>query len=222
MRSRVGLAGIAVLALGCGSGAGVPPPGGRGGAAGGGGAAGASGAAGAAGRPGSGGASGTGGTAGAAGSGGGTAGAAGSTGGSGGGAGKGGAAGSGSAGSGAAGSSGHDAGADAAIVTCDPLVQTTCPADQRCTWVATAPSFGYPACLPDGTVDQGGACAAGAYGPSTGFDACKRGLACANGQCQPICKTSPDSCGAHFVCTNYSSVFSSGGTTLAGVCAPRS
>jgi hypothetical protein len=99
-------------------------------------------------------------------------------------------------------------------------MQTTCPANERCAWVATSPTTGYPACLADGTIAQGGACAAGAYGAATGFDACKRGLACANGQCQPICKASPDSCGSHFVCTTYSSVFYSNGTTLAGVCAP--
>ena len=39
---------------------------------------------------------------------------------------------------------------------------------------------GYPACVPDGSTAQGGACAAGPFGPSTGFDDCKRGLACAN------------------------------------------
>ena len=103
---------------------------------------------------------------------------------------------------------------------CDPLAQTSCPANERCSWVATSPTAGHAVCLPDGTVAQGGACAAGAYGETTGFDDCRRGLACANGQCQPICKTSPDSCGAHFLCTNYSSVFYSNGTTVAGVCAP--
>jgi len=118
-----------------------------------------------------------------------------------------------------AGSSGNGGGAGAGFVTCDPNDQTTCPTTQRCSWIATSASAGFPACVPDGTVAQGGACAAGPFG-ATGFDDCKRGLACANAQCQPICKTSNDTCGAHFLCTNYSGVFSSGGSTIAGVCAP--
>jgi hypothetical protein len=123
-------------------------------------------------------------------------------------------------GGGASGTSGRDAGTDAALTPCDPLAQTSCLSNERCSWVATSPTAGHAGCLPDGAVAQGGACAAGAYGETTGFDNCRRGLACANGQCQPICKTSPDSCGAHFVCTNYSSVFYSNGTSVAGVCAP--
>ncbi len=127
----------------------------------------------------------------------------------------------GGAAGGMAGTSGHDAGTDATPPPCDPLSQTTCLSNERCTWVATSPTAGHAVCLADGAVVQGGVCAAGAYGEATGFDNCRRGLACANGQCQPIlCKTSPDSCGTHFVCTNSSSVFYSNGTTVAGVCAP--
>jgi len=214
MRLRGLLIGLVVApALACGGGATVPPPGptdaaaGSSGAAGGAGRAGAGGGAGAAGAGGVAGRSGAAGTGGAAGAGaGGGAGAAGSAGTTGGG--------------NAAGSSGRDGGTDASVITCDPLQQTSCPSNERCAWVAISPTTGYAACLADGTVAEGGACAAGAYGAATGFDDCRRGLACANGQCQPICKTSPDSCGAHFVCTNYSSVFSSNGITFAGVCAP--
>ena len=99
--------------------------------------------------------------------------------------------------------------------------QMTCLSNERCSWVATSLTAGHAVRLADGTVGQGGACAAGAYGEATGFDNCRRGLACANGQCQPICKTSPDSRGAHFVCTNYSSVFYSNGTSVAGVWRPH-
>jgi hypothetical protein len=224
-------------ALACGGSAVAPPPFGSGGSAGaavaghGGGAAGAAGGAGGTG----GGAAATGGgagttnasggangaagnAAGTCGGAGGHAGAAGNSGGAGGHAG--GAGNSGGAGGGTAGAKGSDGGTDAAPTACDPLTQTSCPANERCSWVATSATAGHAVCLPDGTVAQGGACAAGAYGETTGFDNCRRGLACANGQCQPICKTSPDSCGAHFVCTNYSSVFYSNGTSVAGVCAP--
>ncbi len=229
--------------VGCGDGSSPGSFGGAGGAAGAGGRAGAGGAgagglggvgagglagagagglagAGAGGLAGAGGMRGVGGGAGSSSAGGG-AGLAGAAGGGGiaGSAGAAGVAGTAGAGGGAAGSGAGGAGGGG-VVTCDPNDQTTCPTNQRCTWVAVTATTGYPACLADGTVAQGGACAAGPYGAATGFDACKRGLACANGQCQPICKTSNDTCGTHFVCTNYSSVFYSSGTILAGVCAP--
>ena len=127
----------------------------------------------------------------------------------------------GGAGATAAGGAGGSSASDAGVVaSCDLLNQTTCLATERCTWIATSATTGHTACLTNGTAAQGGACAAGAYGEATGFDDCQRGLACALGQCQPICKTSPDSCGAKALCTNYSSVFYSNGTVAAGVCAP--
>jgi hypothetical protein len=228
---------VVTSAAACGGSSTVPPPNGTGGSAGattagdGGGATGSGGGVatggGAGTTNGSGGATGAGGGAGTNASGGATGtggGAAGSGGSAGSGAGAGGRAGAsgggGAAGAGTAGTRGSDGGTDAAPTPCDPLAQTTCPADERCSWVATSATAGHAVCLPDGAVAQGGACAAGAYGETTGFDNCRRGLACANGQCQPICKTSPDSCGAHFLCTNYSSVFYSNGTSVAGVCAP--
>ena len=198
-QARVSLLGLVVMsATSCGGSGVVPPPNGSGGSAGG--AAAGHG----------GGAAGTGGGAGATSSGG--------AGGHAGTAGGGGGAGSGSGGT--SGSKGNDAGTDAAPIPCDPLAQTSCLSNERCSWIATSATAGHAVCLADGTVGQGGACAAGAYGEATGFDNCRRGLACANGQCQPICKISPDSCGAHFVCTTYSSVFYSNGTSVAGVCAP--
>lgn len=212
-RTRSWLLALVVMsAAACGGSSVVPPPNGSGGSAGGAAAGRGGGAAGSgdAGTTSSGGATG-GGTTGAAGGAGtssdgagGHAGATGCSGGSG----------------GLAGNGGDDAGTDAAPAACDPLAQTSCLANERCSWVATSPTAGHAVCLADGTVGQGGACLTGAYGETTGFDNCRRGLACANGQCQPICKTSPDSCGAHFVCTNYSSVFDSNGTSVAGVCAP--
>ncbi len=222
MRARVSLLGLVVMsAASCGGSSVVPPPNGSGGSAGGaaaghGGSAAGTGGAGA--TSASGGVTGTGG--GGAGAGGGAGGT--NSGGAGGHAGAtGGGGGSGGGSGGTAGSNGNDGGTDAAAPPpCDPLAQTTCLSNDRCSWVATSATAGHAVCLPDGTVAQGGVCVAGPYGEATGFDNCRRGLACANGQCQPICKTSPDSCGAHFVCTNSSSVFYSNGTSLAGVCAP--
>jgi hypothetical protein len=221
MRAWVSLLGLVVMsAASCGGSSVVPPPNGSGGSAGGaaaghGGSAAGTGGAGA--TSASGGVTGTGG--GGAGAGGGAGGTISGAGGHAGATGGGGGSGGGSGGT--AGSKGNDGGTDAAAPPpCDPLAQTTCLANERCSWVATSATVGHAVCLPDGTVAQGGACAAGAYGEATGFDNCQRGLACANGQCQPICKTSPDSCGAHFVCTNSSSVFYSNGTSVAGVCAP--
>ncbi len=217
-RARVSLLGLVVMSASCGGSGVVPPPNGSGGSAGGAAAGhggGAAGTGGGAGTTSGGGATGTGG------GGAGTGGGAGATSSSGGASGHAGTTGNGGSGGGTAGTKGSDAGTDAAAPTpCDPLAQTSCLSNERCSWVATSPTSGHALCLADGTVAQGGACVAGAYGEATGFDNCRRGLACANGQCQPICRTSPDSCGAHFACTNYSSVFYSNGTSVAGVCAP--
>ena len=250
MRAWTWLLGLVVMSAACGGATGVPPNGsggsaggaagtGAGGAAGTGGSAGSgtggsagSGTGGGAGSGTGGGSAGGAGIGGSAGAHGGSGGAAGTSGGAGatnaggtsGAGGAGGAAGragaNGSGGAGAAGTGGSGAGTDAGVITCDPLAQTSCLANERCAWVALSATTGYAACLANGSVAQGGACAAGAYGAATGFDDCQRGLACANGQCQPICKASPDSCGAHLVCTDYSSVFYSNGTVVAGVCAP--
>jgi hypothetical protein len=83
-----------------------------------------------------------------------------------------------------------DAGSGA--TTCDPLKQTGCPANEKCTWLidAIAPNYvGHLGCAP---IDSGAA-AAGAQcqykGQGTdGYDNCDKGLVCGNyrgGHCPP-------------------------------------
>src|SRR5687768_11223860 len=52
---------------------------------------------------------------------------------------------------------------------CDPVAETGCRADQRCTWVrlAGSPPTGATACVADGTVPLGGACTRGRPGWDT-------------------------------------------------------
>jgi len=65
--------------------------------------------------------------------------------------------------------------------------------------------MGHTACLTDGTVSAGGTCTFGTAGETTGFDNCKRGLACVGGTCQTICSASPDTCSTNHACVIYSS-----------------
>jgi hypothetical protein len=65
---------------------------------------------------------------------------------------------------------------------CDPLTQTGCPANEKCTWILDAlmPEYvGHVGCAPDGTANAGEPCMYGAPG-ATGYDLCKRGLVCSN------------------------------------------
>jgi hypothetical protein len=120
--------------------------------------------------------------------------------------------GSGAGTTGASGASGSDAaagsgaaGAAGGASDCNPVAQTGCGADQRCTWITTSDTTGHAACLADGTVAVGGACTQGPDGETTGFDNCKRGLTCVDYTCESICKASPDSCGFGYACIVYSS-----------------
>lgn len=81
--------------------------------------------------------------------------------------------------------------------------------------------MGHTACLTDGTVSAGGTCTFGTAGETTGFDNCKRGLACVGGTCQTICSASPDTCSTNHACVIYSSApFDIDGMTGVGYCQP--
>ncbi len=67
---------------------------------------------------------------------------------------------------------------------------------------------GRTACVPNGTVTVGGACARGVAGPTTGFDDCVAGAYCINGRCEPVCAVAAATpCGTAGTCTRYSGVF---------------
>jgi len=135
------------------------------------------------------------------------------------GAGSGGSAGAGGAAGGGTGGSGTDAGGvDAPTISCDPVSQAPCAADQRCAWVTTGPNgVGHSACLADGTVSAGGACSV----LLSGIDRCRRGTACAYDTCKTLCGLSPDTCTSGWACGNYVEVpFNPDGTGSTGYCDP--
>jgi hypothetical protein len=139
--------------------------------------------------------------------------------GSGGGAGVGGSTGGGGAAGGAAGGSESDAGGvDGPTISCDPVSQAPCGADQRCAWITTGPNgAGHSACRADGTVSAGGACTV----LLSGIDSCRRGTACVYGTCKTLCGLSPDTCTSGWACGNYVEVpFNPDGFGSTGYCDP--
>jgi hypothetical protein len=137
--------------------------------------------------------------------------------GSGGGGGGGGAATGGGQGGGGHGNS--DAGVDAGTPdagfkgVCDPATQQGCDAGMRCTF----PAGGPLGCTADGTLDLGAPCTV----PDSGFDDCKRGTACAQGQCAALCPVTSTSCDATHTCAQLTGFFQPQfSAPLAGACVP--
>ncbi len=120
-----------------------------------------------------------------------------------------------------------------ATVQCNPLLNTGCPANQKCAWLVDAimPNYvGHIGCAPDGTKNIGESCTYGAAG-ETGFDDCKFGGVCTNfrnpmttptGTCKAVCDQQGGSpaCDSSHVCVVYSNLYDLGETTpaAAGVC----
>ena len=105
---------------------------------------------------------------------------------------------------------------------CNPIAQTGCGPTEKCTYVVednTNPDavLARTKCVPDGTVDIGGACAAAGEVPNL-TDNCLAGGLCNNGVCKEICTTAPNSCGEGFACSQYVDTFDD--VEGAGVCDP--
>ncbi len=116
---------------------------------------------------------------------------------------------------------------------CNPLLNTGCAANQKCTWLidALTPNYvGHIGCVPDGAKNVGDACT---YGPAgeLGYDDCKFGGVCTNfrnpmtnpsGVCKAVCdqQGGMPACDASHVCVVYANLFDLGETTpaAAGVC----
>lgn len=67
--------------------------------------------------------------------------------------------------------------------TCDPLKQTGCAANEKCTWLvdAIAPNYvGHVGCAPAGTAAIGESCKYMGQG-TNGYDNCSKGLVCGGG-----------------------------------------
>lgn len=120
------------------------------------------------------------------------------------------------------------------ITACDPIAQTGCSAGKKCAWVRLTSVVGALGCVPDGTVALDGACryADGGVASGTGYDDCRKGLACrvgtdagAVGACAALC--SPYTAGSctpadQYACTTYSGLFQTGSEpSVAGLCDPQ-
>lgn len=99
---------------------------------------------------------------------------------------------------------------------CNPVAQTGCLADEKCTWIRYDAGRGALGCVPDQPPTK--ACAFGPDGETTGYDNCAAGDICIDGVCQAICVSSPDSCQAPATCALHEGIFCA--TDLYGACAP--
>jgi hypothetical protein len=120
-----------------------------------------------------------------------------------------------------------DAPNDATGAVCNPIAQTGCAANEKCTWITdqvTPTEVGHIGCTPDGTVATGGACVEGPPGPQ-GFDDCVKGDICIAGVCKNICDPqqlgAASGCDEEHSCSRYSGLFVAGGMITAGACDPK-
>ncbi len=106
---------------------------------------------------------------------------------------------------------------DVGPTTCDPVTQAPCDDGLRCAWVAADSGGGEARCVPEGTVELGGACTSDPIG-----DDCGRGLQCLGGTCRAICELATDSCAAGYACVSYGGLFDDPetGAATAGLCTP--
>lgn len=122
------------------------------------------------------------------------------------------------------------------VTQCDPLMQTGCGANEKCTWIVDAyqppagssPQYvGHIGCAPNGEKKVDEDCSFGAAG-ATGYDDCEKGLVCSNfrnntnpGFCKAVCdrQGAAPNCDAQHACVNYSKLFVQGSNpAAAGVC----
>lgn len=119
-----------------------------------------------------------------------------------------------------------DGGGGDARQVCNPVTQQGCESGEKCASLIESadPVLVRTACVPNGTVEVGGACTVGEPG-ANGYDDCEaasgQGNECINGICTEVCSTSPNTCGTGFVCVLFDGLFDDvgdGGST--GACAP--
>jgi hypothetical protein len=103
--------------------------------------------------------------------------------------------------------------------SCNPITQQGCAEGERCTFVrfCVVPAGGQTDCVPDGTVEEGGACVAGIPGPDTGYDDCVRGAICVDGTCHSICAIEPDTC-TEGTCLQHEDLFTDDDSQNTGAC----
>ncbi|MBT8491801.1 MAG: hypothetical protein KJO07_01965, partial [Deltaproteobacteria bacterium] len=111
--------------------------------------------------------------------------------------------------------------------TCNPVSQQGCAAGEKCASVNVqdTPRIVQTLCVPDGTVAEGGECATGEPGPTTGFDNCIGGGECVFGECRPVCRqqgsTVAGTCAEGGVCQIFNDLFEDLDTDDVGICIPQ-
>jgi hypothetical protein len=127
-----------------------------------------------------------------------------------------------------------DAPANDGGAACNPVAQTGCAPNEKCTWIIdqVVPSeVGHIGCAPvtGSEVGAGESCldAGDEGGPppgASGFDNCVKGAICIARICQDICDPqavgAESTCDAQHECGSYSGLFEQGGSTVAGACDP--
>lgn len=117
---------------------------------------------------------------------------------------------------------GCDVSWDDSFGSCNPVAQTGCIQNEKCTWiwVDAANDVGFVDCRTEGSVPLGEACAFGPDGQVTGYDDCVAGAICVDSTCASICNQSPDTCTAPNTCSAIPGVFPD--TSNWGACVPPS
>ncbi len=126
-----------------------------------------------------------------------------------------------------------DASIDAQMA-CNPIAQTGCMANQKCTWIVDANAnpttmtaqIGHVDCVAvDATaVPDGMTCVPAMAGVSGGADNCAKGDVCISGVCKQICDpqlasgAGAGACDTTHACLSYRGVFESTGISTAGAC----
>ena len=126
-----------------------------------------------------------------------------------------------------------DASIDAQMV-CDPIAQTGCMTNEKCTWLVDADAnpttmtaeIGHVGCVAvDATaIADGMACTNAKAGVAAGADNCAKGDICISRVCKQICDpqlasgAGAGACDATHACISYRGVFESTGIAAAGAC----
>ena len=78
----------------------------------------------------------------------------------------------------ACGGNGGGGGDGGSTAVCNPVTQAGCEAGEKCAQLVQSddPFLASTACVPDGSVTDGGACTRGAAGQATGYDDCVAGF----------------------------------------------
>jgi hypothetical protein len=116
---------------------------------------------------------------------------------------------------------------------CNPIAQTGCMADEKCTWVIDANAnpttgsgpIGHVGCAPaDPGAQRGMACTAAMAEVNGGADRCARGEICILRVCKQICDpqlapgAGAGACDLTHACLSYRGVFEASSAPIAGAC----